>query len=119
MCNEAITKTFTFLSESWTTDRISVNTIKEFQLDCGSIENINAPFYLIAAHQKTERIDPADPARNLSDNRFNNAFFDKVYVRKYFEEFIGIRYPNDPTNVHYTQKKYLNQYRDLKLIYKE
>ena len=91
--NEAISQTFTLSYESWTTDRNPVDTAREFQIDIPSASNINSPLYLIAAHQKTQRPDPANPANNLSNNRFNNAIFDHVDVRNYYSEIDGIRYP--------------------------
>ena len=45
-------KSFT-LYESWSSDRKPVDTAQEIQLDNGSVSNINALLYLIAAHQKT------------------------------------------------------------------
>ena len=80
--NEAISQTFTLSYESWTTDRKPVDTAREFQVDISSASNINSPLYLIAAHQKTQRTDPANPANILSNNRFNNAIFHHVDVRK-------------------------------------
>ena len=71
---------------------------------------------MIAAHQKTQRIDPA---RNLSNNRFNNAIFDNVTVEKYFAEIDGIKYPKDPKKINYPENNYLNPYRDPNLFYKE
>ena len=117
--NEAILKTFTFLYESWTTDRNPVDTAREFQIDISSASNINSPFYLIALHQKTQRSDPANPANSLSNNRFNNAIFDHVEVRKHFSEIDGIRYRKNPVMVDYRENNYLEQYRNLKLFYKE
>ena len=117
--NEAISKTFTLSYESWTTDRKLVNAAKEFQIDKSSASNINSPLYLIAAHQKTQRPDPANPAVNLSNNRFNNAIFDDVEVRKYYAEIDGVRYPKNPVMVNFAENNYLEQYRDLKLFYKE
>ena len=117
--NEAISKTFTLSYESWTTDRKPVDTAREFQLDISSASNINSPLYLIAAHQKTQRPDPANPANNLSNNRFNNAVFDHVDVRKYYSEIDGVRYPKNPVMVNFEENNYLEQYRDLKLFYKE
>ena len=114
--NEAISQTFTLSYESWTTDRKPVDTAREFQLDISSASNINSPLYLIAAHQKTQRADPANPANNLSNNRFNNAIFDHVNVRKYYSEIDGIRYPKNPVMVNYEENNYLEQY---KLFYKE
>ena len=117
--NEAISQTFTLSYESWTTDRKPVDTPREFQLDISSASNINSPLYLIAAHQKTQRPEPANPANNLSNNRFNNAIFDHVDVRKYYSEIDGIRYPKNPIMVNYEENNYLEQYKDLKLFYKE
>ena len=117
--NEAISKTFTLSYESWTTDRKPINTAREFQLDIPSASNINSPLYLIAAHQKTQRPDPANPANNLPNKRFNNAIFDEVEVKKYYSEIDGVRYPKNPIMVNFAENNYLEQYRDLKLFYKE
>ena len=116
---ETISKTFTLSYESWTTDRKPVDTAREFQVDISSASNINSLFYLIAAHQKTQRPDPANPANNLSNNRFNNAVFDHVVVRKCYSERDGIRYPKNPVMVSYDENNYLQQNKDLKLFYKE
>ena len=107
--NEAISQTFTLSYESWTTDRKPVDTAREIQVDMSSASNINSPLYLIAAHQKTQRPDPANPANNLSNNRFNNAIFDHVDVRKYYSEINGIRYPKNPVMVNYEENNYLEQ----------
>ena len=96
-----------------------MDTAQEFQLDIGSASNINAPPYLMAARQKTQRPDPANPAKTLSNNRFNNAIFDNVSVEKYYVETDGIRYPKDPFMINYREKNYLNQYKDLEKIHKE
>ena len=117
--NEAISQTFTLSYESWTTDRKPVDTAREFQVDISSASNINSPLYLIAAHQKTQRPDPANPANNLPNNRFNNSIFDGVEVRKYYSEIDGVRYPKNPVMVNFAENNYLEQYRDLKFFYKE
>ena len=117
--NEAISKTFTLSKESWTTDRKLVDTAKEFQVDINSASNINSPLYLIAAHQKTQSPDPADATRVLPDNRFNNAVFDDVKVRKHYSEIDGVRYPKNPIMSNFDENNYLDQYRDLKLFCKE
>ena len=101
-----------------TTERKPVKIHKKIQLDISSALNVNAPLCLIAAHQKTKRLDPADPASKLSNCRFNNATFDNVTVKKYFEEIDGIRYPEDLIINIYTEKNYPNQYRDPNLLYK-
>ena len=117
--NEAISETFTLSYECWTTDRKPVDTARKFQVDISSVSNINSPVYLIAAHQKTQRPDPANPAINLTNNRFNNSIFDDVEVRKYYSEIDGVRYPKNPVMVNFAENNYLEQYRDLKLFYKE
>ena len=116
---QAFSGTFTLSFESWTTDRKLVDTGKEFQIDISSASNITSPLYSIAAHQKTQRPDPADETINLSKNRFNNAIFDNVKVRKYYAEIDGVRYPKNPVMVDFDKNTYLDQYRDLKLFYKE
>ena len=73
---ESIRQNFTLSFDLWVYDRKPVNTGNEYQLDIGSASNINAPFYLIAAHQKTQRDSPARPP-----NQFNNAVFDNVDVK--------------------------------------
>ena len=80
--NGAVTKTFTLSYESWTTDRKPIDTAREFQIHISSASNINSPLHLLAGHQKTPGPGPAATANNLSNNRFNNAVFYKVAVRK-------------------------------------
>ena len=81
--NQAYSESFTLSYEYWTTDRKPVDTVKKFQIDISSASNINSPLYLIAAHQVTQRPNPADVTRNLSNNRFNKAIFNHVKVRKF------------------------------------
>ena len=101
--NEDISKTFTLSYESWTTDRKPVDTAKEFQIDISSASNINSPLYLVAAHQQTQRIDPADAAINLPRKRFNNVIFDHVKVGKHYSEVDGVEYPKNPIMINYDE----------------
>ena len=78
---------------------------------------MNSPLCEIAAHQKTQRQDAAGNV--LPNNRFNNAILDHVEVRKNYSEIGGIFYPKNPIVVNYGENNYLEQYRDLKLLYKE
>ena len=117
--NEAISKTFPLSYESCTTDKKPVDEAKEFQIDISSVTTIKTPLYLVAAHQQTQRPDPANPANNLSNNRFNNAIFDLVKVRKYHSEFDGARYPKNLIMTNYDESNYLDLKRDLKFFYKE
>ena len=117
--NEAIPKTFILTYESWTSDRKPVDTVQEFQIDISSASNSISPLYLIAAHQKRQRPNPADHTINLPNDRINNPIFDHVRVGKNYAEVDGVRYPKKPITINYDKNNYLDQYRDLKLIYKE
>ena len=117
--NEAISKTSLLSYESWTTDRKPGDTAREFQIDISSASNIEGPLYLIAAHQKTQKADPVEPADDLSKNRFNIALFDLVEVKKYYSEIDGVRYLKNPVMVKYENNNYLEKYKDLQLLYKE
>ena len=91
-----LSQTFSVSYRSWTTDRKPVDTAKEIQTDISSASNINSPLYLIAAHQKTQRPDPANLANILFNNRFNNAIFDHVEVRKYYSEIARYSLSEEP-----------------------
>ena len=49
----------------------------------------------------------------------NKAIFDNLNLRKYYVEIDGQRYPRDGMSLNYTENDYLDQYRDLKLFFKE
>ena len=112
MFNDSIKNSFNISFDSWTTDRKIVNTDLEYQLDIGSSANINSPKYLIVAHQTAARSNVSNKANNIS-------IFDNLDIRKYFVEIDGVRYPKDSVHVNYTENDYLDQYRDIKLFYKE
>ena len=40
-------------------------------------------------------------------------------MRKYFVEIDGVRFPKDNVELNYEENNYLDQYRDIKLFYKE
>ena len=104
-----IQKTFTISFQSWTTDRKPVDTARKFHIDISSASGTNSPLYPIAVHQKTQRLDPADPAIHFSNNRFKNAYFDHVEVRKHYSEIDSIRYRKNPVMVNYEENNYLDQ----------
>ena len=112
--DDAIRENFTLSFDAWVTDRKPVNTGNAYQLDIGSASISNIPLYLINAHQKTQRDNPARPL-----NQFNIAVFDHVGAKRYFVEIDGVRYPKDPTETNFPDNKYLDQYRDLKFFYEE
>ena len=111
MYNESIKNSFTLTFDSWTTDRETVDTGREYQLDIGSSSDINSQKYLIAVHQKQTRSGTAYKASIT-------AIFDHLDVKKYFVEINEIRYPKDAIDVEYEKNTYLNQYREFKLFYK-
>ena len=49
----------------------------------------------------------------------NVSIFDNLDLRKYYIEIDGQRYPRDSSLMNYEQNDYIEQYRDLKLIFKE
>ena len=106
---EAITKSCTLSYEFWTIDRKPVDTATELQADISTASNINFPLYLIEVHQKTQEIDPAAPAINLSKNGFVNAFFLRYSpsmlftVKKNYSEFDGIHYLKGTIMINYNE----------------
>ena len=109
--NEAIMNNYTITFDSWYTERKISNDGRELQVDIGSAQNINSPKYLIAAFQTNARTAP--------NKKANPAIFDDNNVTKYFVEIDGIRYPKDGVLTNFEENSYLDQYRDLKLFYKE
>ena len=111
MFNEAIMNNYTITFDSWYTERKISNDGRELQVDIGSAQQINSPKYLISAFQT--------PARTTPNKASNPAIFDSNHVTKYFVEIDGVRYPKDGVLTNFEENSYLNQYRDLKLFYKE
>ena len=104
--NEAITKIFPLSFESWTADRIAVNTGRDFQLDMGSSSKINFLSYLIAAHQKIQKIDTSSTKNSPSKsrkNRFSSAILNNVSVKQYFVQIDDIKIPKIPIMVNYNK----------------
>ena len=114
MFDEAIRENFTLFFDASVTDRKPVNTGNEYQLDIGSVSNINILLYLIVAHQQTQRDNPS-----RHPNQFNNAIFYHVRVKKHFVEVDCVRYPKDPIETNFPDNKYLDHCRDLKLFYED
>ena len=111
MFNEAIQTNYKISYDEWFTDRrIISDTIT--QLDIGSSQNVHSPKYLIGAHQTKDRIDGAISTKNV-------AIFDNLDLRKYYIEIDGQRYPRDSSLMNYEQNDYIEQYKDLKLFFKE
>ena len=111
MFTEATPNNYKISYDEWFTERqIISDTIT--QLDIGSSQNVQSPEYLIGAHQTKERIDGAISTKNV-------AIFDNLALRKNFIEKDGQRYPPDSPFMNYEQIDYIEQYKDLKLFFKE
>ena len=111
MFNEATQNNYKISYDEWFTERrIISDTIT--QLDIGSSQNVQSPIYLIGAHQTKDRIDAPLSTKNV-------AIFDNLDLRKYYIEIDGQRYPRDSSPMNYEQNDYIEQYKDLKLFFKE
>ena len=111
MFNESIINNYTISFDSWYTEHKISNAGRELQVDIGSAQQINSPKYLISAFQTDDRTTPNKNA--------NPAIFDDNHFTKFFAEIDGVRYAKDGVLLNFEKNSYLDQYRDLKLFYKE
>jgi hypothetical protein len=93
------------------TDRRVVNTGLEYQMDIGSSANINAPMYLIYAHQTANR--------STSQRPLNPAIFDNMNVQETSVNIDTTRYPDVPYTTDMALNKYTDHYKNIELFYKE
>ena len=111
MFNEATQNNYKISFDEWYTERrIISDTIT--QLDIGTSQHVNSPKYLIGAHQTRIRADTANKNNNI-------AIFDNPNLQKYYVEIDSVRYPRDNVLLNYKQNDYIEQYKDLKLFFKE
>ena len=111
MFNEATQNSYEISYDEWFTERRIISDTN-IQLDIGSSQNVHSPKCLIDAHQTKDRIDGAISTKNV-------AIFDNLDLRKYYIEIDGQRYPRDSSLMNYEQNDYIEQYKDLKLFFKE
>ena len=109
MFDDSIKNSFTLSFDSWSTDRKTVNTQLEYQVDIGTAQNINSSKYLIVFRQTAARV-------GVPNEKFIFAIFDNLNVRHYPIDINGVRYLRDGVNIDYTSDDYLDRYRDLKQI---
>ena len=112
MFNESIKTNYTISYDSWYTERKLSTDGNELQVDIGSAQNVNSPIYLIVAFQTLDRVGAHNKNNNI-------AIFDHVIVKKYICGIDGYRYTKDAVLTNFPENDYLDQYRDLKLFYKE
>ena len=111
MFNEATQNNYKISYDEWFTERrIISDTIT--QLDIGSSQNVQSPKYLIGAHQTKNRIDAPISTKNV-------AKFGNLDLRNHYIEIDGQRYPRDSSLMNYEQNDYIEQYKDLKLFFKD
>ena len=111
MFNEATQNNYKISFDEWYTERrIISDTIT--QLDIGTSQHVNSPKYLIGAHQTRIRADTANKNNNI-------AIFDNLNLHKLYVEIDSVRYPRDNVIINYEQNDYIEQYKDLKLFFKE
>ena len=73
---------------------------------------MNSPKNLICAHQSEDK-------SYLPDKRKNISILDHLDLRKFFVEIDRARFPKDSFLTKYDLNDYLDQYKDVKLIYRE
>ena len=110
--NDYIENSFTFSFDSWSTERKTVDTQLDAQVDIGSAQNINSPKYLIVTCQTAARIRVPNKANYV-------AVFDNLDVRQYHVDIDGVRCRRDGVCIDYASNDYVNQYRQPKLFYKD
>ena len=111
MFNEAAQKNYKISYDEWFTERrIKSDTFT--QLDIGSSQNVQSTKFLIGAHQTRDGIDAPISTKNVS-------IFDNLDLRKYYIEIDGQRYPRDSSLMNYEQDDYIEQYNDIKLLFRE
>ena len=109
--NESIQNNYRVFFDDWFTERRIVSDAIT-QIDIGSAQQVNSPKYIICAHQTAARLNAPD--KGLIISRFDN-----LNVRKYYVEIDSQRYPRDGVFLIYPENDYIDQYRDLKIFYKE
>ena len=111
MFNEATQNNFKISFDEWYTERrVISDTIT--QLDFGTSQHVKSPKNLIGAHQTRTRADTANKNNNI-------AIFDNLNLQKFYVEIDSVRYRRDSNLVNYEQNDYIEQYKDLKLYFRE
>ena len=111
MFNEATQNNYKISFDEWYTEKRIISDLIN-QHDIGSAQNIIQPKYLICSHQTNLRTA-------TSDKKINIAISDNMDIRKYYVELDGQRYPRASVLINYEENDYIQQYKDLKLFWKE
>ena len=109
--NEATQNSYTISYDELVTERRVVSDLL-VQHYIGSTQQVNSPKYSISSHQTKHTI--------LTHSKNNIiAIFDNLDLRKFYVEIDGQLYPRDGISINYTEIDYIDQYRDIKLFFKE
>ena len=92
-------------------DMRTINTANEYQLDIGSAANVNAPLYLIYAHQTANRA--------TANQERDSAIFDNADLESSEVTIDTIRYPDEPYVTEFALNKYTEHYREIGDFYRE
>ena len=111
MFNEATQNNYKISSDEWYTERRIITDLL-VQHDIGSAQNVIQPKYMICAHQTNLRT-------TTPDKQINIAIFDNMDLRKYYAEIDGQRYPRDSFLINFEENDYIQEYKHLKLFYRE
>ena len=108
--NEATQKNYKISYKEYSTERRVVSDLL-VQHDIGSSQQVKSPKYMIKAHQTKDRI--------LTPSKNNIAKIDNLDLRKYYVEIDGQSYPRDGISINYAENDYIDQFRELKLFFRE
>ena len=111
MFNEATQNIYEISYDEYITRRRVISDLL-VQCDIRLSQKVNSLKYSISAHQTKDRF--LTPNKNI-----NIAKFYLIDLRKYYVEVDGQRYPRDSISKNYTENDYIDQYRDLKIIFRE
>ena len=111
MFNAATQNNYKISSNQKYTERRLISDLLP-QNDIGSAQQVNSPKYLISARQTSLRA-------TTPGEKIIIAISDNPDLRKYYAEIDSIRYPRDSVLRNYEENDYFQQYKDLKLFFKE
>ena len=110
MFNEATQNNYKIYFDEGYTERRKISDMI-IQHDIGSAQQVNSPKCLICAHQTKDRTN--------APKKINFAIFDNLELQKNPLENDSLRYLRDNILKNYEEKDYIQQYKDLKLFFKD
>ena len=111
MFNEATQINYKISYDEFYTERRGLSDLIT-QADIGCSQQGDNPKYFFGAHQTRARADTADKNHTI-------AIFDNLNLQKYYVEIDGVRYQRDSVLLKYEQYDFIEQYKDLKLYFKD